>query len=94
MSHLHSIPGHYQSRLAFRRHKGFETLLTVFRIGLVGKPARSETSDEDAQVMEVRRIEGVRLAFELLAWATGDRAGATFFEVSTSNSHRRLWLTG
>jgi len=46
------------------------------------KPAENQKPEEEVQVMEVQRMEGVRLAFEVLAWGMGDREGASFFEVS------------
>jgi len=52
------------------------------RTGLSWKPTTNETQDEEAQVMEVQRMEGVRLAFEVLAWAMGDRESDVHFEVS------------
>jgi len=41
-----------------------------------------DTNDGEKQVAEVQRIEGIRLAFEVLAWAMQDRKSALFFEVS------------
>jgi len=41
-----------------------------------------DTSEGEKQVAEVQRIEGIRLAFEVLAWAMQDRKSALFFEVS------------
>lgn len=40
------------------------------------------TSEGEKQVAEVQRMEGIRLAFEVLAWAMQDRTSALFFEVS------------
>lgn len=40
------------------------------------------TSDGEKQVTEVQRMEGIRLALEVLAWAMQDRKSALFFEVS------------
>jgi hypothetical protein len=40
-----------------------------------------EISDGEKQVAEVQRMEGIRLAFEVLAWAMQDRKSALFFEV-------------
>ena len=41
-----------------------------------------DTSDGEKQVAEVQRMEGIRLALEVLAWAMQDRKSALFFEVS------------
>ena len=38
-------------------------------------------SEAESQVAEVQRMEGIRLAFEVLAWAMQDRKSALFFEV-------------
>jgi hypothetical protein len=40
------------------------------------------TSEGEKQVAEVQRMEGIRLALEVLAWAMQDRTSALFFEVS------------
>ena len=40
-----------------------------------------DTSDGERQVAEVQRMEGIRLALEVLAWAMQDRKSALFFEV-------------
>jgi len=37
---------------------------------------------EFSQVIEVQRMEGIRLGLEVLAWAQGDRDSASYFEVS------------
>lgn len=42
----------------------------------------NDVSDGQKQVAEVQRMEGIRLAFEVLAWAMQDRKSALFFEVS------------
>nr|XP_018262052.1 uncharacterized protein I303_05067 [Kwoniella dejecticola CBS 10117]OBR84210.1 hypothetical protein I303_05067 [Kwoniella dejecticola CBS 10117] len=82
-SQILSIPCHFLSRRAFRRHTGFRTLLLCLSDGLAWrgkddlKPALTE---EEWQVREVQRMEGVRLAFEVLAWALGDRQGELQFE--------------
>ena len=41
-----------------------------------------DTNDGEKQVAEVQRMEGIRLALEVLAWAMQDRKSALFFEVS------------
>jgi len=41
-----------------------------------------DSSDAEKQVAEVQRMEGIRLALEVLAWAMQDRKSALFFEVS------------
>jgi len=41
-----------------------------------------DNSDGEKQVAEVQRMEGIRLALEVLAWAMQDRKSALFFEVS------------
>lgn len=38
--------------------------------------------EEERQVLEVQRMEGIRLAFEILSWAMQDRRSALFFEAS------------
>jgi hypothetical protein len=38
--------------------------------------------EDERQVLEVQRMEGIRLAFEILSWAMQDRRSALFFEVS------------
>jgi hypothetical protein len=39
--------------------------------------------EEMQQVMEVQRIEGIRLALECLAWALNDRQNVQVFQVSS-----------
>jgi len=41
-----------------------------------------DNSNGEKQVAEVQRMEGIRLALEVLAWAMQDRKSALFFEVS------------
>jgi hypothetical protein len=52
-----------------------------------------DTSDGEKQVAEVQRIEGIRLAFEVLAWAMQDRTSALFFEVCRLPTYSAM-LTG
>ena len=63
---------------AFRRHRGFSTIINTLGTKLAWR------SEQDDEVAEVQRMEGIRLAFEVLAWAMQDRRSALFFEVSTS----------
>lgn len=49
--------------------------------GLAWKEMR-EANDEERQVQEVQRWEGVRIAFETLGWALTERENRSFFEVS------------
>nr|XP_019045287.1 hypothetical protein I302_05676 [Kwoniella bestiolae CBS 10118]OCF24217.1 hypothetical protein I302_05676 [Kwoniella bestiolae CBS 10118] len=82
-SQLLSIPSHFLSRRAFRRHTGFRTLLLSLSEGLAWtskEGLKTALSEEEWQVREVQRMEGVRLAFEVLAWALGDRQGELHFE--------------
>ncbi|WVR06613.1 hypothetical protein IAU60_003645 [Kwoniella sp. DSM 27419] len=82
-SQLLSVPGHFLSRRAFRRHTGFRTVLLVLSEGLAWtsrEDAGSSSSEEEWQVREVQRMEGVRLVLETLAWALADRQGAVQFE--------------
>ncbi|WWC88365.1 uncharacterized protein L201_003276 [Kwoniella dendrophila CBS 6074] len=82
-SQLLSIPGHFLSRRAFRRHTGFRTLLLTLSEGLVWtskEDSKQPLSEQEWQVREVQRMEGIRLAFEVLAWALGDRHGEAQFE--------------
>ncbi|WRT68074.1 uncharacterized protein IL334_005049 [Kwoniella shivajii] len=83
LSQLISIPGHFLSRRAFRRHTGFRTLLLCLGDGLAWsskEELKPIPSEEEWQVREVQRMEGVRLALEVLAWALGDRLGEIHFE--------------
>lgn len=82
-----SIKGKTESRRAFRRHGGFKLLVHTLGDGLEWKPAEKGEDQDFYQVKEVQRMEGVRLAFEVLAWAQGDRESSAHFEVSSS------WLT-
>ncbi|WVQ84943.1 hypothetical protein IAT38_007106 [Cryptococcus sp. DSM 104549] len=79
-SQLLSIPGDFYSRRAFRRHTGIRTLLIALGEGLAWLPKKDGASDEEWQVREVQRMEGVRLGLEVLAWALGDRQGEAYFE--------------
>ena len=57
-------------------------MLKALGDGLCWKASSAGLSDEEAQVNEVQRLEGVRLAFEVLSWALGDRESALDFDVS------------
>ncbi|ADV25860.1 hypothetical protein I305_04819 [Cryptococcus gattii E566] len=70
---LLSLPSDFYTRRAFRRHQGVRTLFLALNDGLAWKPKGEETPEEEWQVKEVQRKEGVRLAFEVLSWALGDR---------------------
>ncbi|RSH95832.1 hypothetical protein EHS25_000925 [Saitozyma podzolica] len=61
------LPGHARSRRAFRRHDGFAVLTRAMGGGLAHKPVEAGVSEEETQVEEAQRLEGVRLAFEDLA---------------------------
>ena len=69
----------------FRRHGGVKSILTSLEVALARKAppkdADGAVADEENQVVEVQRIEGVRLALELLTWAQGDKDGITSFDV-------------
>lgn len=78
---LLSIPSDFYTRQAFRRHHGTRTLFLALNDGLAWEPKEEEISEEEWQVKEVQRKEGVRLAFEVLSWALGDRVSKAHFEV-------------
>lgn len=78
---LLSIPSDFYTRRAFRRHLGARTLFLALNDGLAWEPKEEETPEEEWQVKEVQRKEGVRLAFEVLSWALGDRVSKAHFEV-------------
>lgn len=78
---LLSIPSDFYTRRAFRRHQGARTLFLALNDGLAWEPKGEETPEEEWQVKEVQRKEGVRLAFEVLSWALGDRVSKAHFEV-------------
>jgi len=69
-----------ESLRAFRRHRGFSSIINTLGTKLAWR------SEQDDEVAEVQRMEGIRLAFEVLAWAMQDRRSALFFEVSISRS--------
>jgi hypothetical protein len=71
-----------ESLRAFRRHRGFSTIMNTLGSKLAWNNAEG-TSEGEKQVKEVQRTEGIRLAFEVLAWAMQDRRSALFFEVSS-----------
>ncbi|AFR98636.2 hypothetical protein C343_06613 [Cryptococcus neoformans C23] len=77
---LLSIPSDFYTRQAFRRHHGTRTLFLALNDGLAWEPKEEEISEEEWQVKEVQRKEGVRLAFEVLSWALGDRVSKAHFE--------------
>ncbi|WWC96475.1 hypothetical protein V866_003343 [Kwoniella sp. B9012] len=82
-SQLLSIPCHFISRRAFRRHTGFRTLLLSLSEGLAWtskEDSKATLNEEEWQVREIQRMEGVRLALEVLAWSLGDRQGELHFE--------------
>lgn len=78
---LLSIPSDFYTRRAFRRHQGARTLFLALNDRLAWEPKGEETLEEEWQVKEVQRKEGVRLAFEVLSWALGDRVSKAHFEV-------------
>lgn len=53
----------------------------------------STRTEEEMQVLDVQRQEGVRLAFEVLAWATGTRRSLAAFQVGLSQQ-AEVMLTG
>jgi hypothetical protein len=53
--------------------------------GLAYKPSQAGMSEEESQVEEVQRLEGVRLAFETLSWAIADRESLAYFEVGPAS---------
>ena len=69
----------------FRSRKGLSILVRVLEHGLSWKEG---VEDEDRLVMDVQRMEGVRLAFEALGWALHDRENIKAFEVGTPNTIR------
>ncbi|WVF68754.1 hypothetical protein IAT40_003526 [Kwoniella sp. CBS 6097] len=81
-SQLVSVPSHFISRRAFRRHTGFRTIYLALSEGLAytSRDTHGTISEEEWQVREVQRMEGIRLVFEVLAWALGDRQGEAAFE--------------
>ncbi|ODN93441.1 hypothetical protein L198_05306 [Cryptococcus wingfieldii CBS 7118] len=79
-SDLLSVPGSFHSRRAFRRHTGFRTLFIVLGENLAWKAMPTEADKEEWEVREVQRKEAIRLAFEVLGWALGDRLGEAHFE--------------
>ncbi|WVQ96281.1 hypothetical protein IAU59_003385 [Kwoniella sp. CBS 9459] len=81
-SQLVSVPSHFISRRAFRRHTGFRTMYLALSEGLAhtSRDVHGSISEEEWQVREVQRMEGIRLVFEALAWALGDRQGEAAFE--------------
>ncbi len=50
----------------------------------VSAPGASSRTEEEMQVLDVQRQEGVRLAFEVLAWATGTRRSLAAFRCVTT----------
>jgi len=72
-----------ESLRAFRRHRGFSTIMNTLGSKLAWRTGH-ETGEAESQVAEVQRMEGIRLAFEVLAWAMQDRKSALFFEVWNS----------
>lgn len=83
-SQILSVPSTSRSLRAFRRHRGFEILLSSFGAGLEYK-SECEGEEEEQQVREVQRWEGVRLGLEVLAWSLGDRESLRYFQVSARN---------
>nr|ODN91829.1 hypothetical protein L203_01081 [Cryptococcus depauperatus CBS 7841] len=79
-SQLLTIPGDYYSLRAWRRHNGIQILLLALSKGLCWKPRGENMGEEQYQVLEVQRMEGIRLAFEVLGWALGDRLGEAYFK--------------
>lgn len=76
-----SIKPKLEALRSFRRHRGFSTIINTLGRKLVWKHD-DQVGEEERQVLEVQRMEGIRLAFEVLAWAQQDRRSALFFEVS------------
>lgn len=81
LSQLNGVPLTRHSSGSFRRHRGFEVLQKVFEEGLAWKE-RTDLGEEERQVEEVQRMEGVRIGLETLAWALRDRENRKAFDVS------------
>jgi hypothetical protein len=81
-----------ESLRAFRRHRGFSTIMNTLSSRLAWKMDQ-EISEGEKQVAEVQRMEGIRLALEVLAWAMQDRKSALFFEVCRLPTYS-VMLTG
>jgi len=81
LSQLNAVPQTKQATRAFKRHKGFSTLIKVFGSGLCWK-ARGEGESDEWEVREVQRMEGVRIGLESLAWALCDHENRKVFDVS------------
>ncbi|ORY31849.1 hypothetical protein BCR39DRAFT_525741 [Naematelia encephala] len=79
-SQVLSIPSTTVTRRAFHRHRGFEIFTEALNTGLAYRESASDIADEERQVEEVQRVEGIRLAFEVLSWALGDRDAVAAFE--------------
>lgn len=80
---MNALPQTRHSLGSFRRHRGFAILTDTLEHGLAWKEIRGVSEDE-RQVQEVQRWEGVRIAFETLGWALTDRENRSFFAVSNS----------
>ena len=80
LSQIHAVPQSKQATRAFKRHKGFPTLIQVFKDGLAWKP-RGQDEGEEWEVKEVQRMEGVRIGLETLGWALGDYENRKTFDV-------------
>ena len=93
LSLILAIPATTVTRGAFRRQRGFEIIRIVFSKGLSWRSPKPTNDDAEREVEEVQRWEGVRLAFEVLAWALTEREGLKEFAVSHLNSYQRTSLT-
>ncbi|KAK4689020.1 hypothetical protein P7C73_g1097, partial [Tremellales sp. Uapishka_1] len=76
-----SLPSRMVTCRAFRRHGGFRVLMATLQHGLTYHATDTKEPEEEFQVKEVQRFEGIRLWFEVLAWAMGDRDGNSYFEL-------------
>jgi hypothetical protein len=65
----------------FRRQRGLAILRHVISARLAWKAQEDGAGNDEYQVGEVQRIEGVRLALEVLSWAFQDRDSRLAFKV-------------
>ena len=86
LSQLNVVPQTKAATRAFKRHRGFPTLIRVFGSGFSWKP-RPQGESEEWEVKDVQRMEGIRIGLETLGWALGDHENRKVFDVSCCSQY-------
>ena len=82
LSQLNSVRPTKAALRTFRRMRGAQTLLYALDHGLA-RHSPNDTPEEEKQLEEVQRMEGIRIWFEVLGLVLQDRENHSLFQVTT-----------